>query len=95
MATETKTVLVRVEGHTQGVWFRGWTVREATRRGLSGWVRNRLDGSVEALFAGPEALVDGMLEACGEGPPAARVTGIESTPAEDPGDVGFRVRPTQ
>ena len=95
MAAETKALLVRIEGRTQGVWFRGWTVQEATRRGLRGWVRNCSDRSVEALFAGPDALVDGMVEACREGPPAARVTGIESIPTDDPGDVGFRVRPSR
>jgi acylphosphatase len=91
---ETKAILVRIEGRTQGVWFRGWTVQEATRRGLRGWVRNRLDGSVEALFAGSDALVDEMVDECRVGPPAARVTNIRFTLTDDPGEVGFRVRPT-
>ncbi len=95
MTGETKAVQVRIEGRTQGVWFRGWTVQEATRRGLRGWVRNRRDGSVEALFAGPGALVDAMVDACRVGPPAARVSGLDSAPGDDPGDVGFRVRPTR
>ena len=91
---ETRAVQVRIEGRTQGVWFRGWTLQEAAARGLRGWVRNRLDGSLEALFAGPAAAVEDMLEACLSGPPAARVTGIRTTPVEDPGDAGFRVRPS-
>ena len=47
--------LVRIRGKVQGVWYRAWTVQEATRRGLRGWVRNRRDGSVEAFFAGEAA----------------------------------------
>jgi acylphosphatase len=75
------TVSVRIRGRVQGVWYRGWTEEEATRRGLRGWVRNRRDGSVEALFAGPAALVNDMIEACRRGPPAARVESVEQSPA--------------
>lgn len=64
---------VRIHGRVQGVWYRGWTVRKATDLGLRGWVRNRSDGTVEALFSGPSASVDAMIEACHAGPPAARV----------------------
>jgi acylphosphatase len=85
-----KSVRVRIEGRVQGVWYRGWTVDEARRRGLRGWVRNRADGSVEALFAGPPAAVDAMLEACWAGPPAARVTAVLPRPAEAPAEAGFR-----
>jgi acylphosphatase len=72
-------VRVRVEGRVQGVWFRAWTVQEATRRGLSGWVCNRRDGAVEAVFAGPRAQVDDMVAACRRGPPAAAVTALTQT----------------
>jgi acylphosphatase len=89
-----KVVQVRIEGHVQGVWYRGWTVHEATRRGLHGWVRNRTDGSVEALFAGPKALVDEMLEACLKGPPSARVTAVHPRPADEPEKPGFHALPT-
>lgn len=92
---ERKAVLVRIEGRVQGVWYRGWAVHEATQRGLRGWVRNRADGSVEALFAGPKPAVDAMLEACWEGPPAARVRNVTSRPAEFPDDPGFYPRTTQ
>jgi acylphosphatase len=90
----TKTVVVRIEGRVQGVWYRGWTVFEAKGRGLRGWVRNRADGSVEALFAGPKADVDAMLEACWQGPPAARVNRVTPRPADDPEGPGFHALPT-
>ena len=67
---------VRIEGRVQGVWFRAWTVGEARARGLRGWVRNRLDGSVEAVFAGPEGAVEEMIAACRRGSPASRVTAV-------------------
>jgi acylphosphatase len=81
--------LVRIEGRVQGVWFRGWTVQEAIRRGLGGWVRNRRDGSVEALFAGPKPALDAMLEACWQGPPSARVSSVTYKPTDPPERAGF------
>lgn len=84
-----RAVLVRIEGRVQGVWFRGWTMQEAIRRGLAGWVRNRSDGSVEALFEGPEAVVDAMLAACRDGPPSAHVTNLTMRPADPPERPGF------
>jgi len=89
-----KAVVVRIDGRVQGVWYRGWTVDAARRLGLDGWVRNRADGTVEALFAGPKAAVNAMLEACWRGPPAAMVTELHPRPADDPGRVGFRQLPT-
>ena len=88
-----KSVHVIVAGRVQGVWYRGWTVDQATRRGLDGWVRNRADGTVEAVFAGPEDQVDAMLADCRRGPPAAQVSGIETSEAEVP-PKGFRQIPT-
>jgi acylphosphatase len=90
----TKSVVVRIEGRVQGVWYRGWTMEEATRRGLQGWVRNRSDGSVEAKFAGPAAAVDAMVLACWRGPPAARVTAVNVAPAPWPASPGFKLRTT-
>ncbi len=87
---------VRIEGRVQGVWFRAWTVEEARARGLGGWVRNRRDGSVEALFAGPAEAVDEMIAACRRGSPAASVASVEryeASPEELRGD-GFRQLPT-
>lgn len=86
---EMKTVRVRIEGRVQGVWYRGWTVSEAASRALGGWVRNRRDGSVEALFSGPKATVNQMLDACWQGPPAARVTAVHPRPADPPDKPGF------
>jgi acylphosphatase len=60
----------------QGVGYRAWTVDEARRRELSGWVRNLADGDVEAVFSGPAAVVDDMVAACRRGPSLARVNHV-------------------
>ena len=85
---------VLVSGLVQGVWFRGWTVENAQARGLHGWVRNRPDGTVEAVFAGPSDLVDDMIAACRKGPTAARVAAVAHSPARDEGWRNFAQRPT-
>jgi acylphosphatase len=64
---------VVVSGRVQGVGYRAWTGDQAILLGLHGWVRNRRDGSVEAVFAGPEDVVADMIQACRRGPVAARV----------------------
>jgi acylphosphatase len=90
-----KTVRLKIGGRVQGVSYRWWTVGEATRRGLNGWVRNRRDGSVEALVSGPIAAVEDLIEACRQGPSAARVTDIEiSDEPNAPAESGFRQLPT-
>ncbi len=89
-----KAVRVVIEGRVQGVFFRAWIAQEAAAIGLNGWVRNRLDGAVEALFWGPGADVDGMIQACRQGPPMAHVTGITPYPAEAPARGGFQHLPT-
>ncbi len=86
-------VRVRIEGRVQAVWYRAWTLGEARARGLRGWVRNCADGSVEAVFAGAEAAVRDMIDACRQGPPAAVVTRITESPAEDDVGEGFRLLP--
>jgi acylphosphatase len=68
---------VVVRGRVQGVGYRAWTEHTALRRGLEGWVRNRSDGSVEAVFAGPATVVEAMIEACRRGPPGAQVHALE------------------
>ncbi len=73
-------VAVRITGRVQGVWFRGWVHEQARRLDLTGSVRNAPDGSVAALFVGPERAVAAMLALCREGPPAARVLGVETMP---------------
>ncbi len=87
-------VTVRIRGRVQGVGFRAWLASEAGRRGIAGWVRNRRDGSVEALLAGPEPEVRALVEACRTGPPAARVEAVETAPAEGRGWEGFVQLPT-
>lgn len=72
-----KRVLVVVNGDVQGVGFRVSCQRQAQSLGLTGWVRNRWDGSVEALFEGAEAAVGDMIDWCRLGPPRAEVTGVE------------------
>ncbi|MGI9492646.1 MAG: acylphosphatase [Geminicoccaceae bacterium] len=87
---ESSQVKLRIEGRVQGVWFRGWTVREARRLGLDGWVRNCRDGSVEAVFSGPKDAVRDMIERCRQGPPYADVSSIDEMPFEDHVESGFR-----
>lgn len=90
----TTAVHAVVEGRVQGVGYRAWTRREALARGLRGWVRNRRDGAVEAVFAGDAAAIDAMLPALREGPPSSRVSGVVTTPWSEPVDDGFAVRDT-
>jgi acylphosphatase len=89
-----------VRGRVQGVGFRAFVEVEALRRGLEGWVRNRRDGSVEAVFAGSAEIVEAMLEACRRGPSHARVDALDDRDGGDDqlelrraGDV-FSVLPT-
>jgi len=91
---------VVIRGRVQGVGYRAWTEYAALERGLAGWVRNRRDGSVEAVFAGSADAVEQMIEACRHGPPGARIDAIdqrEATPGDfalrRPGDL-FSVLPT-
>jgi acylphosphatase len=85
---------LRIHGRVQGVWYRGWTVEQATRLGLRGWVRNREDGSVEAVMSGEPHAVADMIEACWQGPPAARVMHIDVKEASAFEGEGFSQRPT-
>ncbi|MCP4395181.1 MAG: acylphosphatase [Alphaproteobacteria bacterium] len=69
-------ICVKISGRVQGVWYRGWTVDEAKARDVEGWIANRPDGSVEALFAGKKYSVQDMLSVCRKGPALANVTSI-------------------
>ena len=93
-----KSVRVIVTGRVQGVWYRAWTCEQATSLGLRGWVRNRYDGCVEAVFCGEPEDIDRMIDACRQGPPLARVENLETTdcaPPEYPADgVAFVTLPT-
>ena len=74
-----------VTGRVQNVFYRDWFVAEARARGLDGWVRNRADGSVEAVIAGAPEMVEAMIAAAGQGPPASRVAAVavsDDAPAE-------------
>jgi acylphosphatase len=66
-----------VRGRVQGVGYRAFVEHEAQQRGLHGWVRNRRDGSVEAVFAGPRLAVEAMVEVCRRGPMSARVNAVD------------------
>ncbi len=72
---------VMIRGRVQGVGYRAWLEHQATSSGLEGWVRNRRDGSVEALFAGPPTRVAQMVALCRHGPPSARVDNVTSETA--------------
>lgn len=88
-----RRVRVFVSGRVQGVFFRAETQHQASKLGLTGWVRNLEDRRVEAVFEGSEGAVEEMLDWCRKGPPLSRVTGVEI--AEDPpaGDLDdFRIR---
>lgn len=89
-----RTIHVRIEGRVQGVGYRAFAEVNATALGLQGWVRNRHDGSVEAVFQGPDDQVETMLARCREGPPASRVTRVEVIGEGVGAFSGFEMRPT-
>ena len=87
-----RAVRVEISGRVQGVGFRYWTEQAALRFGLDGWVRNLHDGRVEAVFAGEEARVTAMLDACRDGPRFSQVTDVAVYEHRDPVPEGFHVR---
>ena len=89
--SERVTLRLEISGRVQGVGFRYSMYEEATRLGLSGWVRNRLDGSVEAVVQGPTAAVEAIRRWAAKGPPASQVTGVAAEPAEGAFE-GFEIR---
>ena len=95
MTAPIETVRLRITGHVQGVGYRLWATRTAASMGLRGWVRNRTDGSVEALVTGAPEAVATMIEAARKGPIGARVTNVTVTPDKDDGSSGFAARPTE
>ena len=80
---------LRIHGVVQGVGYRHWMVGRATRLGVAGWVRNRGDGTVEALAYGPADAVEELLRACRMGPAGASVTLIEESFAEPEDGIAF------
>lgn len=84
-----------IAGRVQGVGYRDWTIREARALGLKGWVRNRRDGSVEALAVGPDEAVQLLVQACHRGPALARVDSVRVEPAQGMiGEMDFVQKPT-
>jgi acylphosphatase len=90
----TITRNLRIRGHVQGVGFRMYVVRKAREQGLSGWVRNRTDGSVEAEVQGTSAAVDAMIAAARRGPAGSVVIAVEVSDASGQYQ-GFEMRPTE
>jgi acylphosphatase len=91
---------VLIRGRVQGVGYRAWVDHQARRLGLQGWVRNRRDGGVEAVFEGAEDIVSNMIVSCRNGPPSSRVDEVveESAHADELGlrraGQAFSVLPT-
>ncbi|EFJ27064.1 hypothetical protein SELMODRAFT_96441, partial [Selaginella moellendorffii] len=88
-------VNVKIKGMVQGVFYRNWTMDTAKQLGINGWVRNRKDGSVEAVFSGKTTAVDAMIQKCHSGPAAARVTGVEASAWNEPVHEGFERKSTK
>lgn len=89
-----RAVHVVITGRVQGVGFRAFVEREAEALRLDGWVRNRRDGTVEAVFAGDEGEIQHILMELNAGPPAAAVTDVRTGPYEGPIPSGFSSLPT-
>jgi acylphosphatase len=87
-------VRLRIHGRVQGVWYRGWLVEAALAHAVDGWVRNRADGTVEAVLDGEPEAVRALIERCREGPKLARVTRIEEAATGERPQTGFVQLPT-
>lgn len=92
--TDRPAIRLIISGRVQGVGYRYWTVGEARRLGLEGWVRNLADGRVEILAFGPQDRLDRLENACHAGPPAARVLAVARSLGGDDGSKGFCEKPT-
>ena len=91
---ELTTLRLRIEGSVQAVGYRYFAAEEARKLGLDGWIRNRSDGTVEALASGSTNAVEAFVAACMRGPPGARVTNVDLHSADPPAESGFHTRPT-
>jgi acylphosphatase len=94
MSDEHLAVRVEITGRVQGVGYRHWTNLRASRAGLTGFVRNRSDGSVEAVFSGPKSEVDDMVVRCKVGPRGAGVTDVRAEPWGGEAFQDFSILPT-
>jgi acylphosphatase len=98
--TDRRFVHVTIRGRVQGIGFRAFIEKNAQERALDGWVRNRADGGVEAVFSGAAPVVEEMLELCRKGPPGARIEEFEVREEDAAGLIpssrpaGFYVLPT-
>jgi acylphosphatase len=92
MAEDSVRRHVTVSGEVQGVFFRETARRKATEAGVAGWITNRSDGRVEAVFEGPAEAVDELVEFCRQGPTAATVEDVDVQTEEPEGLSGFDVR---
>ncbi|KSU53818.1 acylphosphatase [Microbacterium enclense] len=89
-----RTVTITVHGRVQGVGFRYALHAAAQRAGARGWVRNRRDGTVEALIAGDAATVDAVIAWAHDGPPSARVERVDAADSDETAPEGFEIRAT-
>jgi acylphosphatase len=92
MAEDTVRRHVTVSGEVQGVFFRETARRKATEAGVAGWITNRSDGRVEAVFEGPPEAVDELVDFCRHGPTAATVEDVDVQTEEPESLTGFDVR---
>jgi acylphosphatase len=92
----TRSVRLTIRGRVQGVGYRAWAADTARALGLTGWVRNRTDGTVEAVATGDDDAIERFVAACRTGPRVARVTAVDVMPADltDFDGPGFEHRPT-
>jgi len=85
---------LHLTGRVQGVGFRAWLVDVAIAEGVDGWVRNRRDGSVEAVVAGPSPAVERVIAKAGNGPPMSRVQRVDQEASDEVVGPGFEAAPT-
>lgn len=91
---DVTTLRLRIEGEVQAVGFRYFAIVEARKQRIDGWVRNRSDGSVEALASGGTKAIEAFVAACMRGPPGAKVKNVDLHSAEPPTEQGFHRRPS-
>jgi acylphosphatase len=91
---ELTSLRLRIEGFVQAVGYRHFVMEEARKLSLDGWIRNRSDGTVEALASGSTAAVEAFVAVCMRGPTGSTVKNVELHKAEAPGEKGFHRRPS-
>ena len=94
MPKKTHSIHVIISGRVQGVGYRAWCAGRARKMGIDGWVRNRTDGTVEAVFSGCPIAIEELVQQCEDGPFAARVTDIRSEIYKEDVEDGFISLPT-